>query len=120
MIWDRICCASSRVVFAVWSSRGRWLTSRSITKAAIRFEKLDRLLHQMAILRNYPEAAAVVDVQPSEVERQYKQLAPINDHHLAVIAEQIVRCGGYRHSLGKQPRLEFAQVLLAAAIRIGD
>ena len=48
------------------------------------------------MLGDYAEAAAVVDIQRSEIECQQEERAAIDDHHLAVIAREVVRRSSHR------------------------
>src|SRR5260370_41755865 len=66
------------------------------------------------------EAAAVVDVQRSEIEGQQEERSAVDDHHLAVIPCEIVGGSSDRDAGGKQAHLQLPQAPLAAAICICD
>src|SRR5581483_6388045 len=53
------------------------------------FEQGNGFGDQFRVLGNDAKAAAVMNVQEGEVEGQQVKHAPVNDHHLAVIAHQI-------------------------------
>src|SRR5262249_2678837 len=55
----------------------------------VRFEQSHRLGDKTRLVGDHSETAAVMDVQECEVERQQVERAPVNDHHLAVIADQV-------------------------------
>jgi hypothetical protein len=54
------------------------------------------------------------------VERQQEKLFAIDDHVLAVIANQIVRRAGYRNAFVEQAHFERAQFAFPAPVFVGD
>ena len=83
-------------------------------------EQLERLLHQLRVLGDDAEAAALGDVEPGEVEAVDVQHAAVDDHHLAVIANEIVGGPGHGHPGRQQPQFELSQDLVAAGMGVGD
>ena len=83
-------------------------------------EQLDRLLHMLSIRCDDPETSAVLNIQPGEVEGQKKELPAIDNHELAVVADQVVVRSGNSDTCGEQTYFQFTQMDLASAIRIGD
>ena len=86
---------------------------------AVRLEQRAASLTSRLSRGDHAEAAALLDVQLGVVEAEDVQHV-VDDHHLAVIARQIV--GGARHGDAgvEQPQLELAQALLAAAVGVRD
>jgi hypothetical protein len=62
----------------------------------------------------------MIHVQISEVESQHVQFPPVDNHHLSVVASQIVGGAGYSDALGEQPHFQFPQILFPATIRVRD
>jgi hypothetical protein len=83
-------------------------------------EKFAGFPHHVAIARHYAETAAALDIQISHVECQQVHLAPVDDHHLAVISHQVVRRSRYRDTITQQPCFQLAQIGLAGAVRMCD
>ena len=77
-------------------------------------------LHELAILRDDAEAPALGDVEPGEVEAVHVEDALVDDHHLAVIADEIVGAAGHGHAGGQQPQFQLPQDLVAAAVSVRD
>ena len=82
-------------------------------------EERARLLHQALVAGDDAEASALLDIEPGVVEAEDVERV-VDHHHLAVIARQVV--GGARDDDAgrEEAHLELAQVLLAAAIGVGD
>src|SRR5690349_20749838 len=66
------------------------------------------------------EAAAALNVQVSEIESQNVEFAAIDNHQLAVIADQVVRGSCHCHAGAQQTKFELAQTPLASAIGISN
>src|ERR1700681_2281584 len=77
-------------------------------------------MHRFPVGGGQPETAAMLDVQVSKIKTKYIQLAAIDDHHLAVIAQQVV--GGARHGNASRQESHFQrpEILLAAAVSKGN
>ena len=86
---------------------------------AVGLEQRARLLHELGIVGDDAEAAALLDVEPGVVEAEHVQRV-VDDHHLAVIARQIVGGARDRDPGIEQPQLELAQDLFAAAVGVRD
>ena len=89
-------------------------------RPGIGLEQPDCFAHQGTAPGDDAEAAAAPDVGGSEIERQQVQLAPVDDHQLAVIAGQVVRRARHNRSGFEQTQLQLSQALLACPIGVGD
>ena len=96
------------------------LPSRVGLTHGVGLEQLDSLRHQFFVSGNKAEASAVFEIQRRKIKREYVELAPVDNHHLPVIAGQIVSRASYRDSLRQQPHLQLPQILFTTAIRISD
>ena len=77
-------------------------------------------MNQPLVRGHDAKAPALGDVEAGEVEPVQVQHAAVDDHHLAVIAHQIVGGARHRDAAVEQLHFELAQALLAAAIGVGD
>jgi hypothetical protein len=84
----------------------------------IGLEQLARFLYQLPIFRHDSEAAALAHVAAREVEAVYMENGVVDDHHLAVIPQQIVSRARHGHPTLEQLQLELAEVFLPAAIGV--
>jgi hypothetical protein len=80
------------------------------------FEKLHRLVHELLVLRHDPEAAALLHVDEREVEAIDVKNSTVDDHHLRVIADEVVRCPRDGDTALQQVQLELAENLGSAMI----
>ena len=79
-------------------------------------KKPRRFFHQFAVPGHDAEAAAPLCIKVGEVICQQIKFLTIHQHHLAVIADQVVRGTGHRDSFFQEPHFQLAQVLLSTAI----
>ena len=86
---------------------------------AVGLEQRARLSDQFPVARHDAEAAALLDVELRVVEPEHMQ-SVVDEHHLAVIARQVVGRPRHGDPALQQPQLELAKVLLASAIRVRD
>ena len=83
-------------------------------------EKPDRLLNNFGIRDHQAETAAVLNIHVNKVERQQEQGAPIDNHHLAVVTDEIVGGSAHRDSRLQEPHLQSAQLGFATAVGMSD
>src|SRR5439155_23919653 len=81
---------------------------------------LDGLLNHGWIHGDNSESATMFNVNISEIERKHEQCAPIDDDQFIVIPDQIIRGPCCCNSRLEKARLELAQLLLSAAVHIGN
>ena len=62
----------------------------------------------------------MLDVQVSEIERQYIQITAVDDHELAVIARQVVRAARHCDACRQKPHFQFTEIPLATAVGISN
>ena len=73
-----------------------------------------------AVLRHDAETAAPVDVEQRVVEAEHQQRRAIDDHELAVIADEVVPGPVHCGAGAEQPLLELSQPPRPALIGVGD
>ena len=95
------------------------LAGRVWLSIVVGLEQLLRFGHRLGIARRNREAAAVLDVEPGEVEA-VKVQHRIGDQELRVIANQVVRGSRHGDAGGEQPLFELAQPRLAAPVGVRD
>src|SRR5947207_11823056 len=76
----------------------------------IGLEELHRFLDNFRALGDNAKAAAMIDIHMDEIERQQEQRPAIDNHHLAVIANQIVRGAPYGNASLEKTGLQTAQL----------
>src|SRR6202035_4058664 len=78
----------------------------------IRLEQLYGFMHYFSVGGDEAETAAMLYVEESKIKGKYIQLAAVDDHHLAVVANQVV--GGARHgnACRQESHLELPEILL--------
>src|SRR5689334_22411346 len=86
----------------------------------IGLEQFFRRAYQLAILRDQSETATALHIGVRQIERQYIQLTVIDNHHLPVIAHQVIGRAGHGYTGRQKALFELAQALLAGAIRMCD
>src|SRR6266542_2152214 len=69
------------------------------TALGVALEELDGLADQLWLPGTHAEGAAERNIHVAEVKGEDVQLFAVNDEHLAVVAEQVVRSSGYSDSL---------------------
>ena len=82
----------------------------------IGLKQLYCLLNAPAVFGNHPEAAAVLDIQISEIEGQHVKHGPIDDHKLVVVADEIIRRARHRHPRLKQSHLKLPELFFSPAV----
>src|SRR5262249_14522253 len=76
--------------------------------------------HQIPVTRHHAKTAGTGNILVGKIEPQQVELAAVDDHHLAVVTDQIVSRTGYGYALGKEAHLELAQAIFAGAVGVGD
>src|SRR5262249_4579535 len=77
-------------------------------------------LDKLAVRGDHAEAAAALNIQIGEVKCHQMQHAPIDDHELVMIANQVISGPGDSHAGSEHPQLESSQVLVTPFIRASD
>src|SRR5262245_30011225 len=72
------------------------------------------------LVGDHPEAAAVVDVEEREVERQQVERPPVDDHHLAVITDQVLGRARNFHAALHQAALKLPDLFQPLLIGVSD
>src|SRR5262245_4667938 len=83
-------------------------------------EQPDGLGDEIMLAGDHPEAAAVVDVEEREVERQQVELPPVDDHHLAVITNQILGRACDLHTALRQTAFHLSDLFQILFIGVCD
>src|SRR5215475_6994195 len=83
-------------------------------------EQPDGLGDEVMLIGDHPEAAAVVDVEKREVERQKVERPPVDDHHLAVITNQVLGRAGDYHTAFSQAALQLPDLFQILFIGVSD
>ena len=87
---------------------------------AVGVEESDCVVQRRSLARDDAEAAAARDVQQREVESEHEQERAIDDHELAVIADEILSGPIHSGARAEQPLLQLPQVAGAAVISVRD
>src|SRR5215475_10207445 len=72
------------------------------------------------LIGDHPEAAAVVDVEEREVERQQVERPPVDDHHLAVITNQVLGRARDLHAALHQTAFQLLDLFQPLFIGVSD
>src|SRR5439155_9554181 len=84
----------------------------------VRCDKLRGFLDHASVLGHGAAAAALLDVERREAEPVDVEGPVVNDHHLAVVANEIVRGARDGDAPFEQLHLELPQCLCAAPVRV--
>jgi hypothetical protein len=84
----------------------------------IRFKQFPCFLNEFVFFGHYSKAAAMVNVEMCEVERQNKEFTFIDKHELVVIAGQVIGGPGDCHSCIEQAHFQFSKILFPTPIGI--
>src|SRR5262249_3715105 len=87
---------------------------------AVAVKQTGSLSRQSPVLGDDGETPAVINVEMRQVKRKKVQFLAINQHHLAVVADQVVGSPGDGDSRSQKPQFEFAQISFAAPVGIRD
>lgn len=96
-------------------------TRRSVRlPRGVRLEQARGFPHERGSSRDNAEAAAAVDIEPREIERQDEQGAAVNNHHFAVVADEVGSGARHQNAGCQQTGFQFPKKTFAAAIGPGD
>src|SRR5207248_7743217 len=90
------------------------------TPLEIGIKQFFRLLYEFFVAGNQGKAAASLRVYLRVVEGQQVKFLAIDDHHLAVIAHEVIGGAGNGHASFQKAHLQLAQVFFPSAIGKGD
>src|SRR5262245_47307237 len=76
--------------------------------------------NEIMLFGDHPEATAVVDVEEREVERQQVELPPVDDHHLAVITNQVLGRARDLHTALRQTAFQLSDLFQTLFIGVSD
>src|SRR5262245_42829763 len=86
----------------------------------VSFEQTHSLGDQIGLVGDHSETAAMVDVQKCEVESQQVEHPPVNDHHFAVISNQVFGRARDVHAALHQAFFHLPDLFEVFSIGVGD
>src|SRR5215510_8270851 len=84
------------------------------------FEQPDGLGDEVMLVGDHPKAAAMVDVEEGEVKRQQVERPPVDDHHLAVITNQVLGRARNLHTALYQAAFQLSDLFQPFFIGVSD
>src|SRR5215471_16014016 len=96
---------------------GLYLVSLAVD---ISLEQFHGFSDETRLVGDYPETAAMMDVEEGEIERQQVKRPPVDEHHLAVITNQVLgRARDFHAALG-QTALQLPDIFQVFFIGVSD
>src|SRR5215470_8229594 len=96
---------------------GLYLVSLTVD---ISLEQFHGFSDEIKLVGDYPETAAMMDVEESEIERQQVEHPPVDEHHLAVITNQVFGRARDFHTALAQSALQLPDLFQIFFISVSD